>query len=210
MLTSKVGNMIRCFFILIFLIPFQVFALDLRVGDILLQPLGCWSCRLIEEQENTIYSHMGLVIQTEPEIKVAEALGSVRIISLSDFNARTEKGQRLSVRRFKDQNLVQQIEHQKEDLINLFKDHYLGLKYDHDFLWDNTDENGKELMYCSEMVGKLLSDFTKISMPAKSMKFDKNRELWAQYFRGTPPDGKWGNAPADFEKSDLFYEVGEL
>lgn len=210
MLTSKVGDMNKWILTLIFLIPLEVFALELKVGDLLLQPLACWSCRLIEEQENTIYSHMGMVIETEPEVKVAEALGSVRIISLKEFSARTEKGQKLSVRRFSDESLISMLQDQKSDLQNLFKEHFQGLKYDHDFLWDNVDENGQEKLYCSEMIGKLLSDFTKIPMPIKLMKYDKNRALWIQYFRGNPPDNKWGNAPADFENSELFYEVGEL
>ena len=60
------------------------------------------------------------------------------------------------------------------------------------------------------MVTKLLSGFMGIELPMKRMKFDINRDQWIQYFHGNPPDGKWGNAPASFEKSELFYEVGEL
>ena len=30
------------------------------------------------------------------------------------------------------------------------------------------------------------------------------------YFRGNIPDNEWGNSPGDFERSDLFYQVGEL
>jgi hypothetical protein len=192
------------------MLPLQAFALELKVGDIILQPLGCWSCRLIEEQEKSIYSHMGLVVAVRPEVKIAEALGSVHTISLKEFSARTEAGQKLSVRRFRKKDVLYYLQDNKISLQRMFKEEFEGLKYDQEFLWDNVDERGKEKLYCSEMIAKLLTKFTNVEMPAKRMRYDKNRELWRQYFRGTPPDGKWGNAPADFEKSPLFYEVGKL
>jgi hypothetical protein len=200
----------RFFLALILLLPLQAIALELKVGDILLQPLNCWSCRLIEEQENTIYSHMGMIIETSPELKVVEALGSVRTINLKEFSVRTEKGQRLSVRRFQNDQAVAYLQNNQKELVKIFQDEFLGMKYDHDFLWNNVDENGVEKLYCSEMVSKLLHRFMQVDLPIKKMKFDKNREYWIQYFHGNPPDGMWGNAPADFEKSSLFYEVGEL
>lgn len=210
MLTSKVGEMNRLFLVLIILIPLQALALELKVGDVLLQPLNCWSCRLIEEQENSIYSHMGMVIEVGDEVKIVEALGTVRVLSLKEFNARTEKGQKLSVRRFKDSALVDYLSTNQKSLMALFVANYQGLKYDHDFLWDNFDEEGREKLYCSEMVGKLLYDFMQIKSPIKLMKYDKNREHWERYFRAPPPDDKWGNAPADFERSPLYFDVGEL
>jgi hypothetical protein len=42
------------------------------------------------------------------------------------------------------------------------------------------------------------------------MKFDINRDGWLKFFQGNPPDDEWGNSPAIFERSDLFYEVGEI
>lgn len=195
---------------LITLFPLQVFALQLRVGDLLLQPRNCWSCTLIEQQERTIYSHMGMVIQTQPEIKVVEALGTVRILSLQKFNEGTEKGQRISVRRFVNQDITRYLETNKSSFLNFFIQNFNGLEYDHDFLWNNMDDQGNEKLYCSEMVAKLFHAFLGIEVPVKRMKYDINRDKWIQYFKGNPPDGKWGNAPADFEKSQLFYEVGDL
>jgi hypothetical protein len=153
---------------------------------------------------------MGLVIQTRPTVKIAEALGNVRTLDLKEFAARTERNQRLSVRRFKDPKTVDYLQTNKRKLLKLFETHYEGLQYDQEFLWDNVDENKKEKLYCSEMIAKIIEEFLEIEMPVKKMKYDRNRTLWRQYFRGNPPDGKWGNAPGDFEKSPLFYEVGEL
>jgi hypothetical protein len=91
-----------------------------------------------------------------------------------------------------------------------YLNYFDGLKYDHDFLWNNLDENGEEKLYCSEMVTKLLQGFMGIEVGTRRMKFDRNRDQWIRYFRGNPPDGKIGNSPAVFEHSELFYVVGEL
>lgn len=200
----------KLFLIVLGLLSFHSFAFELKVGDILLQPRDCWSCSLIEAQEGSIYSHMGMVIEVAPLVKVIDALGSVKVSELSAFNLGTQKDQKMSVRRFRNEHAVEFIQKNKDRFVLFYLNNFDGLKYDHDFIWNNFDENGNEKLYCSEMVTKLLSGFLGIELPMKRMKFDKNRDEWIKYFRGDPPDGKWGNAPADYEKSDLFYEVGEL
>lgn len=185
-------------------------AFELKVGDVLLQPLSCWSCSLIEAQEKSIYSHMGVVIENDPEVLVAEALGEVRVVSLKEFQSKTEKGEFLSVRRLRRSDAVFFLQERKAEFLDHFREYFWGLKYDHDFLWNNVDENGLEKMYCSEMVSKLFLGFLKIEIPLKTMKFDVNREEWIKYFKSLPPDGKRGNSPATFEHSELFFEVGKL
>jgi len=185
------------------------YALDLRLGDILLQPLSCWSCSLIEAEEETIYSHIGLVIQEKP-LMVAEALGKVRILPLEQYRRRNEVGQKLKVLRYKDFSIQKKLEEEGEAFVALFNQEFLGLKYDHQFLWDNVDEAGKEKIYCSELLTKLFSRFGFSSVPVKKMHFDKNPQMWERYFRGKVPRGELGNSPGDFEKSDLFQVVGEL
>jgi hypothetical protein len=141
---------------------------------------------------------------------VVDALGTVKISELADFDKGTEKNQKISVRRFRNERAVEFIQTNKENFVNYYLSNFDGLDYDHDFIWNNFDENGNEKLYCSEMITKFLLGFLKIELPMKRMKFDINRDQWIKYFQGNPPDGKWGNAPADFEKSALFYEVGEL
>ncbi len=192
------------------LISLSSHALELKVGDVLLQPRSCWSCSLIEAQEKSIYSHMAMVIEVGETVKVVDALGTVKISELAVFDEGTEKNQKISVRRFRNERAVEFIQMNKEKFLKDYLSNFDGLKYDHDFIWNNFDENGNEKLYCSEMVTKFLSGFMNIELPMKRMTFDVNRDQWIRYFRGNPPDGKWGNAPADFEKSDLFYEVGEL
>lgn len=185
-------------------------AFSLRPGDVLLQPLDCWSCTLIESEEETIYSHMGVVVSVGP-VFVAESLGKVRALPLEEFNSRTEKGQRLAVLRLKDPGYVQLLNDRPEAFLDLFQESFLGKKYDHDFLWDNVDETGEELLYCSEFVAKFFrSFFGDIKTPIKRMHFSRNPEVWERYFRGKVPVGKWGNSPGDFERSPLFEKVGEI
>lgn len=196
------------FILILALLPFSAFGLELKVGDIILQPLQCWTCYLIMAQEKSSYSHMGLVVQTRPEVLVAESLGSVKLTPLKEFLGRA-RGFNHSVRRFKDQSVVRYFFLQQKEFLKFFKEHYEGLPYDPQFLWENSDENGREKLYCSEMIAKVLEEFLRIEMPVKKMKYDINRDHWIEYFKGNPPDGKWGNAPADFERSPLFYEVGQ-
>ncbi len=197
------------FILVLILLPFSAFGLELKIGDIILQPLQCWTCHLIMAQEKSPFSHMGLVVSTRPEVLVAESLGSVKLTSLKEFLGRT-KGQHHSVKRFKDASVVQYFRQHEKQFLKFFQDHYEGLPYDPEFLWENVNGNGQEKLYCSEMIAKLLEEFLRIEMPLKKMKYDINREHWIEYFKGNPPDGKWGNAPADFERSLLFYEVGQL
>ena len=194
----------------VFLLPLRLWALELKVGDVLLQPRECWSCTLIEEQEGTIYSHMGMVIQVQPTVQVIDALGTVKISSFEAFNSGTQKNQKISVIRLNREDAVEHLQENRLEFLAYYLNEFDGLKYDHDFLWNNLDENGEEMLYCSEMVTKLLQGYLGIEVGTRRMKFDKNRDQWIQYFRGNPPDGKIGNSPAVFEHSELFHEVGEL
>lgn len=184
-------------------------SVELKVGDILLQPLDCWSCSLIEDEEQTIYSHMGIVLSLNP-VMVADSRRRVERQPLSSFNSITEKGQQIRVLRFRNEKIVDEFKNRSLDFAHLFTTEFEGLAYDHDFRWNNLDANGNQKLYCSEMVAKLLQAFLGIDTVGKYMHFSRNPDQWARYFRGNVPVGLWGNAPADFERSDLFYVVGDL
>jgi hypothetical protein len=183
---------------------------SLKVGDLLLQPLDCWTCSLIEAEERTIYSHMGVVVATTPEVLVAEAKGTVRKLPLERFQAATEKGQRIAVLRYHHPGLVQELEQRATEFLGFFDAHFEGAAYDDKFLWHNVGADGRELLYCSELVAKLIQRFLGLEPIVKRMHFNQNRELWARFFSGSIPDGEWGNSPADYERSHLFVKVGEL
>lgn len=175
---------------------------DLESGDILLQPLSCWACSLIEAQEGSIYSHMGVYLNLSSGPHVLEASQRVSLTPLKKFLSKTENGQRVKVMRFKRRGF------KLGDLLRLAGP-FIGLNYDSQFLFDNRDEAG-ELLYCSELVYKMFYPIYGEDLPLKRMRFDINYELWKKYFKTDPPVGEWGNAPVDFEKSHLLQSVGEL
>ncbi|HLW55772.1 MAG TPA: YiiX/YebB-like N1pC/P60 family cysteine hydrolase [Bacteriovoracaceae bacterium] len=197
----------RLLFLLLFL-PTALWAqnLELKVGDILLQPLACWSCQLIEAEEGTKYAHSGLVVSTKP-LLIAESISLVHAIPFELFNARTKKGEKLKVIRLKDQKLQKKLQ---QGFYERFVRDFRGLKFDPSYLWDNVDKDGRELLYCSEFISKLFEAHLGVTMPIKRMQFIHNRDLWLDYFNGRIPDGEWGNSPADFEKSSLFFTLGYL
>ena len=112
------------------------------------------------------------------------------------------KAESVKVRRFK-----KALFSQADVLDNV--SNFLGNTYDSGFLWDNVDEKG-EMLYCSELVYKFFYSFYGESLPLKVMNFNTYREQWTRYFRGPPPDGEWGNSPADFDNSELLKDIGEL
>lgn len=182
----------------------------LQTGDILLQPMHCWACGLIEAEEETIYSHIGMAFVVNDEVYVTEAYGKVRKVSFADFNKKTQKDQRIKVLRFRNEELQLEFFKRNSELIDLYEREFDGLDYDSQFLWNNFDSNGNEKLYCSEFISKFLQAAFQLETPIKRMHFEKNREGWIKFFKGNVPDNMWGNSPGDFERSDLFYEVGEI
>ena len=145
-----------------------------------------------------------------PEVLVAEAFGTVRKITLAEFDKKTEPGQELMVLRFRRDDLVDDLQSMATEVLETFVSEFEGAKYDHDFRWNNFDESGREKFYCSELVTKMFQLLVGVEVGVKRMHFERNRDQWMTYFRGNIPDGQWGNSPGDFHRSDLFYEVGEL
>jgi hypothetical protein len=190
--------------------PVNAAAVQIFLGDILLQPLKCHTCSLIEAEENTIYSHIGIVIKTHPEVLVAEAYESVQAVSLNQFQKKTEPGQNIKILRFRNSGINSALTKDEARNWNIFLKDFNDHGYDRQFLWNNFDPKGRELFYCSELVSKLLQAFLQIETPIKRMHFQQNREAWIKFFKGQPPDGQWGNSPADFHQSELFYDAGEL
>ena len=182
----------------------------LRPGDILLQPLHCWSCTLIEEEERTLYSHMGIVVSTEPTLQIAEAYGITRQVTLAEFDRKTQPQQSIRVLRVQSPALQKDFLDRADALKNYFQERFEGLPYDSDFLWQNRDSQGDELLYCSELVALLLHEFSGLIVPLKSMHFDQNEDFWWKYFKGPPPAGEPGLSPGDFERSPLFFHLGDL
>ena len=181
------------------LISTASFALNLETGDVILQPLKCWSCSLIEGEEDSNFAHIGIVVKRENKTFVAEAYGKVKLVSLEKFLEKTHPDKENKFLRLKTaENL---------DKLNLVKniEKLLGNPYDSGFRWDNFS-NGVEKIYCSELVYKVLNPLVDFSdLAPKVMHFGENPEMWDRFFRGNTPRGEIGISPEDFNKSTDFY-----
>ena len=189
--------------ILLTLVSFKSISSELKNGDVLLQPLACWSCSLIEAQENSIFSHIGVYLRINNQDMVAEAYGKVKLVTLSEFLAKTEKNQKVLVRRHVDFEKLGEQFNQKVMS-------YIGNPYDSMFLWDNYIKD-KEAIYCSELLYKAMKPFVRFNdLGPTSMPFDINPEYWDRFFRGKTPRGKVGISPEDFNLSNDFYTIMEI
>ena len=180
-------------------------AFSLKTGDIILQSNRCYLCELIEKEENTPYSHMGILVKDHGQWNVLEAWTKVEETPLDQFLSRRRKGTKTLVMRLKDHRIFPLIT--SHSLLKRFHHSFAGKNYDEDFLWNNRDELG-EKYYCSEFVAKFLSPFLSQPMATKPMHFDIDRQFWLEYFHGNPPDGQPGISPGDFERSSLFRPIG--
>ncbi len=200
-------------FLFLFLAFGYVHAFELRTGDIILQPLSCHACWLIEQEEGGPYSHMGVVMNIEGTSYVAEALHGVELTPLADFIKRpTQKRLHLVIRHLELEYLADFYPSSfldlESNLIFDFSQNYFGMPYDHEFLWDNQDEYGRQKFYCSEMITKLMNPYLVNKVLTKKMHFHYNRDYWFQYFHGNIPDGLPGNSPMDYYNSGYFKAVG--
>lgn len=154
---------------------------------------------MIESEEESIFSHIGLVVVENHEIKVIESYKKVSIVSLEEFLAKTQKDQKvLLLRSFESEAIL------SRKLLNYYFTSFHNKPYDPQFSMDD------EKLYCSELVMKLLNRFLSVKIPTKKMHFNHNRSAWESYFRGNVPDGEDGIGPADFLRSELFFTVSVL
>jgi len=187
--------------------------LEYRTGDIILVPLYCGSCTVIEDENQSRFSHSGVVIKNEAgEVYVAEALGKVKLTKLTDFLARVRPGRTAYLYRTMELEVLQdyrvnQFASIERKMRSVFAKDFQGLGFDAYYLWDNHDSNGKELLYCSEFVAKFLNRFLEQDFDPRPMTFDRNIDFWRRYFGGMPPQGELGNSPGDFERSMLVREI---
>jgi hypothetical protein len=163
----------------------------LREGDLLLVSLPCYVCRLIEIEESSDFSHLGILLKEQNEWKVLEAWGKVKLTPLNEFMNRVRpESKKLLLRSRKKINVL---------LMKQNLPAWLDLPYDAHFRWND------DSLYCSEFVYKFLyhhfsDDDRLLLLPApKPMHFIQHRSQWERYFApAVPPDGELGISPQDF------------
>ena len=178
---------------------------ELQPGDVLIQSQRCYLCRLIEIEEGLPVSHVGIVNQMNNGTWVVhEAWGSVQTVAIEAFLSRRTPQTKTWVRRPKLNRRMP-----AREIRRRFENYFLGLSYDPDFLWENRDEKGQTL-YCSELIVKFFNGLWIQAPKTKAMHYQKNREAWIRYFKGTPPDGLPGISPADLLRSPALTTLGEI
>jgi hypothetical protein len=202
------------FFILFFFLrlnPSQAF--ELKSGDVLLISFNCYECRVIESETNSLFSHSGIVIKNEQnEIRIGQSLGFVALYPIEQFLKNRTPGTSVSVYRpkqFIDLDLADQIilNHQ---MLAIFNSDFLGAPFDARYEWDNYDELGRELLYCSEFIAKFIDHFLDTPTIPYKLTYKKNESYWFKYFKGKIPEGVLGNSPASFSYDDRFVFIGNL
>jgi hypothetical protein len=202
----------KSFFFFIFLVfSFTLNALELQSGDFILISFNCYECRVIEAETNSLFSHSGVVIKgAKNEIFVAQSLTTVHLSSLQDFLKNKTPGTKASVfRSFELENRLNSQE-KEQNMRDVFAQKFLGLPFDSKYLWNNFDDQGRELLYCSEFVAKFLDYFLSTPSILFPLSYSKNYSYWFKYFDGQIPEGEIGNSPASLAKDSRFHLVGIL
>lgn len=184
----------------------------LEVGDVILQPLNCYLCNLIEVEERSIFSHVGIVIEKTFEkngskVLIAEAYGEkVAKVELSQFLKKTQENQTELVLRPREFGSLKRDSLQKiaKKIQSVFEKSFKGKSYDPEFLLNN------DKYYCSELVMDLLNHVLKNKILTKPMHYLENRTAWEAYFEkigSQVPDSLPGISPGDLERLGLFQTV---
>lgn len=200
-------------FVFILFFNSSSWAFDLKAGDIILISFNCYECRVIESETNSKFSHSGVVVKSDTTgILVGQSIGKVALYPLKQFLKPVTPNSAISVYRPKEFLNLSAAEHNslQERMIEAFNLKFVGAPFDEKFLWNNFDEKGRELLYCSEFVAKFLDLFLETATIPYPLSYKKNEAYWLKYFKGVIPEGELGNSPAAFSRDDRFLFLGNL
>lgn len=185
----------------------DIYKNELKVGDVILLPMKCWVCTLIEEETSSEYSHSGVILSASSnEIWIGQSLGKVHSVKLADFLRMKDPLRPLLIVRPKELT-VREISNTQS--LKVYNNEFKDLPFDHDYLWDNFDGK-KEELYCSEFITKFLNRFLINKIAPESMSYAIHYQYWQNYFHNSPPEGLPGISPAYYERSSNFTHLGEL
>lgn len=186
---------------------FKINQSDLKVGDVLLISLNCMQCRYIESETGAPFSHSGIVLEIQPVLKIGQALGTVHSIELNKFLKPITPKSKVVVVRSKEHKTNENF----VELNSLFNKHFLNLPFDSDYQWNNFDQQGREKIYCSELLLKLLNYILVDKLAPEILSYHKHYDYWFKVFKGNVPMNEWGNSPASFYRDSTHFEiVGQL
>ncbi|MCK5883171.1 MAG: hypothetical protein KAG61_05740 [Bacteriovoracaceae bacterium] len=176
----------------------------LKSGDIILLPMTCYLCKMIEAETGGPYSHSGVIIREDSgELLVLQSLGSVHSLPLSEFLKMKDPGRDVMYLRpheFVGRDMTAK-------MLAIFKSDFEGAPFDHDYLWDNYSPSGEEIYYCSEFITKFTNRFLRVKLAPERTYYYVYPKYWEKYFNGKVPNGVIGNNPNTFLK---YHQLGQL
>jgi hypothetical protein len=95
-------------------------------------------------------------------------------------------------------------------MLDVFNEKFKNAPFDSKYLWNNTNQNGVEYLYCSEFIAKFLDHFLTKKTTPLPISYKKHFDYWTKYFKGLVPDGELGNSPAAFSRDERFEFVGKI
>ena len=189
---------------------------ELRPGDVILIALRCYVCGVISHTTGSPYSHSGLALSTAggSGVEVAQALGPVAVVPLSQFLTQRVAGSTVMVRRPRE--LAERWAQgpaafavSAAALSDAFATKMAGRNFDDAYRWDNVDDHGEELLYCSEMVQKTLNMVLSTPLPTQPLNYRRDWDFWQHYFHGRVPQGEPGNSPSSLATASELLTVFE-
>ena len=186
---------------------------DLQVGDVTLLSLNCIECRMIESETNSLFSHSGVVVRDESgRLRIAQSLGKLDHFSIAEFTKNITPKTFVHVyrpREFKNLTKEQVIALEKS-MLDVFNETYKHAPFDSAFSWNNFDNQGRELLYCSEFIAKFLDHFLFMKTQPLPITYTKHADYWLKYFKGKIPLGELGNSPGSFTRDHRFEFIGTI
>ena len=190
--------------------------LELRAGDVILIDLGCYVCRIISTTTGSPYNHSGLVLGVTASggVLIAQSLTKTEVVSIDKFLSQAKPKSSASVRRTRELDQLfladpKSFQARIGNMQSRFEESFKGRPFDDEFLWNNSDTDGGEILYCSEMVQKTLNHALESELPTITMDYSSNWDFWSQYFKGEVPHGLQGNSPSSLAQAQELQTVWE-
>ena len=177
---------------------------DIKEGDIVFQITSSSQCKAVQIATNSQYTHIGIVVNCNGDLKVLEALNPVRYTNFYEWINRGENSH-FVLKRVKDKyaNLLSKYKLYSISYVRSL----LGLPYDSYFEWSD------KKMYCSELVWKIYKQVYQIEIGKLKRLKDFNLDaptvkqiLKERYGNNIPLNGIV-ISPADIFESEILKTI---
>ena len=171
-----------------------------EVGDVVFQISQSRQSKAIQLATKSPYSHVGVIVEVDGKVYVAEAIAKVSLTPLEIWIERG-KDNHFVVKRLKENRVIESFTFYKET------NKYLGKAYDLEFNWSD------DKFYCSELVWKIFDRNLRItlstldSLGSYDLTHPIVREKLKQRYGELIPYNEPVVAPSDIYNSILLEEI---